>query len=207
MARVALKRLQLALYDLGFEPGPIDGVWGPKTRGACEDAGRFSGRLLVGRRGVELIREWEKLKLRAYKDVGEVWTIGWGNTRYEDGTPVKEGDEVSELEAELLFAHYVQGFGLVVDKVLGVEVEDNQFGALVSFAYNVGESAFSESTLLVRVNKDPLDEEIAGYSVGEDGIAEEDSCEFMRWVRVAGEVNKGLRRRRQAECDLYLKES
>ena len=111
------------------------------------------------------------LFLNFKRDIGGVWTIGYGNTRYEDGTPVKQGDTITQAGAESLFAYYVDlDFAPAVDRLVGngVTLKQVMFDALVSFTYNVGTAAFGDSTLLKKVKVDPNDPTIRD--------------EFMRWV-------------------------
>lgn len=105
------------------------------------------------------------------RDVVGIWTIGWGNTRYENGTAVKQGDVITQRQADDLFAYYVdEDFAPAVDSLVGNDVvlTQQQFEALVSLTYNIGTQAFSTSTLLKKVKVDPNDPTIRD--------------EFMRWV-------------------------
>jgi len=82
-------------------------------------------------------------------------------------------------------------FAIVVRGALTKEINENQFSALVCFAYNVGVGAFKKSTLLRKININPNDETIA--------------VEFAKWTKAGGKVLLGLVRRRKAEADLYFK--
>ncbi|WP_017732703.1 lysozyme [Nafulsella turpanensis] len=139
--------------------------------------------------GIELIKEHESLRLRAYLCPGEVWTIGYGNTYYRDGKQVRKGDVISRQEAEELFDYVVNEFATEVKELIQVPLTDNQFSALVSFSYNIGIGAFSNSTLLKKLN--------AGnnYAAGK---------EFRRWVYDKGEVLPGLVKRRKEEEALFF---
>jgi lysozyme len=143
-------------------------------------------------KGIDILHHFEGCRLKAYLCPAKVWTIGWGNTRYEDGTPVKEGDEITQQRADDLFLNIVNGFSDGVKKRLLQPIGENRFNALVSFAYNVGLGNFGSSTLLKKVNANPDDETIRN--------------EFMKWNRGGGVVLAGLTRRRKAEADLYFKE-
>ena len=135
-------------------------------------------------KGIALIKEFEGLRLKAYKCPGGVWTIGYGHT-----AGVKPGMVISEAQAEeyfkadlIAFEKYLNGLGLALDQ--------NQFDALISFIYNVGTGNFSSSTLLRKVKANPQDNSIMD--------------EFLRWVYSKGRVLPGLQRRRLAEMKLYF---
>lgn len=143
----------------------------------------------VNKAGRDLIKKFEGCKLRAYKCPAGLWTIGYGNTFYEDGTKVKEGDVITQQRAEQLFDIIVDDFAKKVDVLVKSNVSENNFSALVSFTFNVGLGNFQRSTLLRKVNANPKDATIP--------------AEFRKWVRANGEVLKGLVRRREAEAKLY----
>jgi lysozyme len=82
-------------------------------------------------------------------------------------------------------------FAIEVRKALTKQLNENQFSALVCFAYNVGIGNLKKSTLLRKANINPNDETIAG--------------EFAKWNKAGGKVLNGLTRRRLAEADLYFK--
>jgi lysozyme len=146
----------------------------------------------VGKEGLELIKSFEGLKLKAYLCSAKVETIGYGTTIYPDGDKVKLGDVVSKQEAELYFLNDLGKFEKgVMSLVKNVKLSVNQFSALVSFAYNLGLGALGKSTLLKKVLVNPNDPTI--------GI------EFLKWDKAAGKVISGLTRRRKAEWDLYNK--
>jgi lysozyme len=143
----------------------------------------------VNKAGRDLIKKFEGCKLKAYKCPAGLWTISWGLTFYPDGTKVKEGDVITQQQAEDYFNAIVDDFAKKVDVLIKSNVTDNNFSALVSFAYNVGMGNFQRSTLLRKVNANPKDKTIL--------------AEFKKWTRANGEVLKGLVRRRDAEAKLY----
>ena len=145
----------------------------------------------VNKFGIETMHHFEGCKLTAYQCPAKVWTIGWGNTYYPDKTPVKQGDVITQEQANALFETVMNNFALGVKKCLTKEVNENQFSALVCFAYNVGIGSLQKSTLLKKININPNDETIAG--------------EFGKWTKAGGKVLLGLVRRRKAESDLYFK--
>ena len=135
-------------------------------------------------KGISLIKEFEGLRLKAYKCPGGVWTIGYGHTvGVKPGMVISEAQAEEYLKADLVrFERYLNGLGLALNQ--------NQFDALVSFIYNVGTGNFSNSTLLRKVRANPQDNSIMD--------------EFLRWVYSKGRVLPGLQRRRLAEMKLYF---
>ena len=135
-------------------------------------------------KGIALIKEFEGLRLKAYKCPGGVWTIGYGHT-----AGVKPGMVISEAQAE----EYLTADLIASEKYLNnlrLAINQNQFDALISFIYNVGTGNFSRSTLLRKVRANPQDNSIMD--------------EFLRWVYSKGRVLPGLQRRRLAEMKLYF---
>ncbi|WP_259071210.1 lysozyme [Mucilaginibacter sp. X4EP1] len=105
-------------------------------------------------RGYAIIKNFEGLRLSAYRDVAGVWTIGYGSTRYHDGKPVKPGDQLSgEMQADAIFRNTMSPYEDAVNEAVKVPLTQNQFDALVSFTYNEGTGALQESTLLVKLNE------------------------------------------------------
>lgn len=139
----------------------------------------------------DLIKHFEGCRLKSYKCSAGKWTIGFGNTFYEDGTPVLAGHAITQEKADKLFDIIGEDFANKVTKVVTSLVTLNQFGALVSFAYNCGIANLQKSTLLKKVNANPNDLTIR--------------AEFMKWNKAAGKVLAGLTRRREAEANLYFK--
>jgi lysozyme len=137
-----------------------------------------------------LIRRFEGCKLTAYQCSAKVWTIGFGATRYEDGSAVKQGDVITQERADRLFVILLDQFAAQVRPLIKQPINNNQFGALLSFAYNAGVAALRRSTLLRLVNANPNDPLIRQ--------------EFAKWTRAGGKVLNGLVRRRAAEADLYF---
>lgn len=141
--------------------------------------------------GIALIKRFEGLELRAYPDPGtggKPWTIGIGTTIYPSGQAVKAGDVITEAQAEEYLRHDLARFEAAVNRLTGGVVTQGQFDALVSFAYNVGEAALKESTLL-RLHGEGNYDAAAG--------------QFARWNKAAGKVLTGLTRRRAAEAQTY----
>jgi lysozyme len=144
----------------------------------------------LNEKGKDLIKFYEGCKLVAYKCSANHDTIGFGNTFYEDGTKVKPGDKISQERANDLFNIIAKDFADKVAPLVKSPVTPNQFGALVSFAYNAGIGNLKSSTLLKKVNANPNDPSIA--------------LEFAKWVRANNKVLAGLEKRRAAESKLYF---
>jgi lysozyme len=141
--------------------------------------------------GVRLVQEFEGCKLEAYPDPGtggEPFTIGWGST----GPDIGPGTVWTQEEADARFLDDLTKFGDGVDRLVRVPLTDNQFAALVSFAYNVGLGALAGSTLLRKLNAGDY-----------EGAADQ----FPRWSKGGGRVLPGLVRRRAAERDLFLSDA
>lgn len=139
---------------------------------------------------LDLIKSFEGLYLKPYLDPVNIPTIGIGTIKYPDGTKVSMNDkEITEEQAMQYLQHELKEKEAGVEKLVKVQINDNQFGALVSFAYNLGVGALSTSTLLKKLNKGDV-----------SGAAEE----FLKWDHAGGKRLPGLTRRRQAERALFL---
>ena len=136
-------------------------------------------------RGLALIRQFEGLRLSAYRCAAGVLTIGWGTTK-----GVKMGQTITRDEADRLLMEDVQRFADHVKALVKVPLNQNQTDALVSFVYNVGPAAFGKSTMLKLINQ---------------GLLEDAANQFVRWNRAGDQVLAGLTRRRMAERDLFLR--
>ena len=139
--------------------------------------------LTIGEKGLELIKSFEGLRLRAYLCPAKVWTIGYGHTG-----DVRGGQVITQSQADDLLKQDLRRFEIAVRKLAKVPLTQNQFDALVSFAYNVGEAALSRSTLLRKLNAGDL----AGTKL-----------EFAKWNKGGGKVLAGLTRRRADEANLF----
>ena len=145
----------------------------------------------ISNKGLELIKEFEGFSANAYLCPAKIPTIGYGNTFWEDGRKVRIGEQISKSKAlELLEFVANKDFADKIFPFIEVSISQNQFDAMVSLAYNIGVGAFSNSTLLKRVNvKDFLG---AGN-------------EFLKWDKSNGKPLLGLTRRQQREKELFLK--
>jgi lysozyme len=145
----------------------------------------------LNKEGISLMHKFENCKLEAYLCPAKIPTIGWGNTYYEDGRKVKLGDKITQQRADELFLAVVEDFSKRIRTLLKKTLNENQFSALVCFTYNVGVASLTKSTLLRKVNIDPLDPTI--------------KAEFLRWVNKGSSFERGLTNRRKAEAELYFK--
>ena len=137
-----------------------------------------------------LIREFEGFVASAYLCPANVWTIGIGTTVYPNCAKVKKGDKCTQEQALEYLQHDLKSFEKTVDESVKVPLSQSQFDALVSLAYNIGSTAFKNSTLLKKLNAKDY-----------QGAADQ----FPRWNKGGGKVLKGLVRRRDAERSLFLK--
>jgi len=137
--------------------------------------------------GIDLIKHFEGLSLKAYKCPAGVWTIGYGTT----GVPeARLGVVISAARAEELLAIDVDKFSRQVWVLVSdVVINQHQMDALIAFAYNVGIGAFKTSTLLKKL----LQKDYTGVSK-----------EFLRWTKAKGKELPGLVKRRRAESLLFL---
>ena len=137
--------------------------------------------------GLALIKRWEGCKLEAYRDVGGVWTIGYGHTR-----TARQGLTITQEQAEGLLREDLRVYEAAVDDAVHVDLTENQFAALVSWTFNVGVGAMRRSALIRRLN------------AGEyDAVP----TELARWNKVKGAVVPGLSNRRAAEAGLWARGS
>ncbi len=145
-------------------------------------------------RGLALIRQFEGLRLEAYRDSAGVWTIGYGHTA-EAGPPLPaSGMCITRAEAEALLARDLGAYEAGVASALKRPPAQNQFDAMVSLCFNVGPGNFARSSVVRRFN--------AGDEAGA-GAAQA----FLAWNKARGKVLSGLGRRREAEKRLFLAEA
>jgi lysozyme len=203
--------IQSALKDRGFDPGEIDGKPGKNTTAAknawlasvnaasAASAPTATAARPVNSRGIELIKHFESClkplgggRFAAYPDPAHGWkvpTIGWGTIQYPNGETVRQGDIITQAQADEYLAWEMAEKGAAVARLVQVAINDDQFAALVSFAYNCGIGNLKSSTLLKRLN--------AG-----DAAAAAD--QFQLWNKAGGKVLAGLTRRRLSERNLFL---
>ena len=135
-------------------------------------------------KGIALIKEFEGLRLKAYKCPGGVWTIGYGHIAGVNPEMTITAEQAEKLLMEDL---------IVIENAVNTQnlsINQNQFDALVSLIYNIGIGNFQKSTLLRK----------ARINANDNSIMDE----FLRWVYSKGRVLPGLQRRRLREMKLYF---
>lgn len=116
----------------------------------------------LDKKGYKALHQREGLRLRPYLDTKGVPTIAMGNTYYLNGKKVRMEDRpLTLIEAETLGKITADDFAKKVDALVKSKLNQNQFNALVSIAYNIGINGFAGSTFLARINRDPNDHNIA----------------------------------------------
>jgi lysozyme len=134
-------------------------------------------------KGLELIKSFEALRLKAYRDGGGVWSLGYGHT-----DDVEPGDTCTAAQAfDWLKADANEAEICILTSVENV-LTQAQFDALVSLVFNIGCEEFENSTILRLIN--------AGNFTAAKG-------QFSRWNKDNGKIVAGLTRRRAAEAELF----
>lgn len=157
----------------------------------------------LGSAGRDLIHSFESLKLTAYKDPGSKnglpITNGWGTTVGEDGQPIKLGEVWTKEKADRLWLRDAAYIVRCVNILIGNSpTTQNQFDALVSFAYNVGPDMDNDGKAEGLGDSTLMKKHRAGDYAGA-------KAQFAAWNKNDGVVMKGLVRRRAAEAELYGK--
>jgi lysozyme len=137
----------------------------------------------ISQEGLSLIKKFEGCELEAYKCAAGVLTIGYGSTK-----DVKEGDTLTQEEADKLLLKDVEVFETAVNDAVEVSMSQSQFDALVSWTFNLGSGSLNSSTMLKKLNNQEYDEV---------------PSQIKRWNKAGGKVLQGLIRRREAEALLY----
>ena len=141
--------------------------------------------------GYLLITEFEGFSAKPYLCSAKIPTIGYGNTYYPDGKRVTMLDkEITRMQAFEMFKFIADKFASTVSKLVKTPLNQNQFNALVSLAYNIGTGNFASSTLLKKVNINHNDRSI--------------ELEFKKWNKVNKKEVAGLTRRRNYEANIYF---
>lgn len=148
--------------------------------------------------GINLIKQFESCELEAYPDpdTGNLpITIGWGSTRDFDGKPFKLGQKITQKYADELFAHQIKNEFIPALKKIPYwdQMNDNQRGALLSFAYNVGANFYGSPYFktITEVLKSSRWNEVPGA--------------LSLYCNPGSDVEVGLTRRRKVEGDLWRK--
>ena len=102
------------------------------------------------------------------------------------------GDTITKARANELLVYFANQFGNEINSAVGssTNLKQQQFDALVSFTYNLGPENLKKSTLLAKVKANPNDATIRD--------------EFMKWIKAGGKIQPDLKKRREAEADLYF---
>lgn len=143
----------------------------------------------MGSDGLDLVKSFEGLYLKAYKCPAGVWTIGYGHTGKVDGKAICSGMTITKAKATSLLQDDMKTFEKAVTDLVKVKLNQHQFDALVSFAFNCGAGNLKSSTLLKMVNS-------KNFTAAGD--------EFLKWNKAGGKVLAGLTRRRKEEKKLFL---
>ena len=143
----------------------------------------------TSKNGINLIKEFEGCRLKAYKCPAGIWTIGIGHTGLVNGKPITEGMTITELMAETLLAIDLQKFENAINTKVKKPLTQNEFDSLTSLVFNIGIGAFEKSSMLKLLNS------------GHIPLA---AGQFDRWIYAKGKVLNGLKKRRAAEKALFL---
>ena len=137
----------------------------------------------ISQEGLCLIKKFEGCELEAYKCAAGVWTIGYGSTK-----GVKEGDTITQEEADHLLLEEMEEYEGYINDLVEVDLNQNQFDALVSWVFNLGPANLKASTMLKVLNNKEY---------------EEVPAQMQRWNKAGGKVLEGLVRRRNAKSLLF----
>jgi lysozyme len=142
----------------------------------------------ISDRGLTFIASHEGWEPKIYLDAAGLPTIGYGHL-LKAGEEARFKNGITKEEGKALLKEDVKEAEDAVKRLSGVALTQNQFDALVSFVFNVGQGRYRDSTLRKKVNAGDM-----------KGAADE----FLRWIRAGGKVLTGLQRRRAAERKMFL---
>lgn len=195
-----VKRVQSRLVEFGLYRGKIDGDQGPLTNaalmayaqqtmfGKTSEPAKPSG-MTVSLAGRLAISNREGVRLKAYQDSVNIWTIGVGHTSAAGPPRVMPDLTITSAECDEILTRDLAKFEAAVLDAVKVPLAQHEFDALVSLAFNIGGGAFAKSTLVKRLN--------AG---DRQGAADA----FLMWDKAGGKTLKGLTTRRKAERLQFL---
>lgn len=146
----------------------------------------------TSRAGIDLIKKWEGCRLKAYRDAVGVLTIGYGHTSAAGKPTVETGMTITQQEADDMLVRDLVKYEAAVGKAFTRSPTQAQFDAAVSLCFNIGEGAFSKSTVVRRFNAG----DVAGAADA-----------FLMWNKAGGKVLKGLEARRADERKMFLSAS
>ena len=141
-------------------------------------------KMTTSRKGLQLIKDFEGLRLGSYKCPAGVWTIGYGHTK-----GVKQGQVIDQMRADDMLIEDIAPIERLLNSI-GINFRQEQFDALVSWIFNLGQGSFKNSTILKRIMDNADDTEIAD--------------QIIRWVYASGKILTGLKKRRIAEANMFL---
>ena len=139
----------------------------------------------ISQNGINLLKQFEGLRLTSYPDQGGLYTVGYGHVGNVGPGMTITPEQAEEFLREDL-THTENGINCMVN----VPLTQNQFDALCSFVFNIGRGNFKDSTCLAKLNQ---------------GLSQEAATWMLPWHRIHGIENEGLLKRREAERDLFLK--
>jgi len=135
---------------------------------------------------IEFIKQWEGVSLKAYRDSGGIWTIGYGHT-----SRVKQEDSITQLQADEFLKQDLFQASRAIVRLTNLYLNDFQYTALLSLVFNIGIGAYQRSTLRQVINRGELSR-VSG--------------EFIKWSKDhMGRTQKGLLKRRKAEARWFMK--
>jgi lysozyme len=144
------------------------------------------------KQGLDLIKEFEGFRAKAYRCPASVWTIGYGHTSMAGKPDVKPGMVISKAEGDRILMNDLRVYEAGVRSAIKVNLTPNQYSACVSLCYNIGVGAFRRSSVARFCNR-------SQWKNAADA--------FALWNKAGGRVLPGLVRRRAAEAALFLKSS
>lgn len=145
-------------------------------------------KMKISKEGLNLIKKWEGFQEKAYLCQANVWSIGYGTTKYANGKAVKQGDTINHEEALTLFEKQVNEHSSTIQMYVKVPLTQSQFDALASFQYNLGKHILRDSKLLEYLNNKEWDK----------------ACnQMLLYNKANGKVSTGLVNRRKEEVSLF----
>lgn len=139
----------------------------------------------ISTNGIEMIKKWEGVRLKAYRDPVGIWTIGYGHT-----FGVKQGDVCSQWQAEKWLKEEAKSHMKIAEKLITVKITQHMYDALASFHYNLGVNILTNSNLLRLINAKKW---------------KEASEKMKEYNKAGGKVLQGLVNRRNDEAKLFMK--
>jgi lysozyme len=140
--------------------------------------------------GLELLKEFEGCRLRAYRDGGGVWTVGYGLTTAAGIIEVGPDTRITQAQADEFFLKALVKYERAVLRAIKKPLNQNEFDAMVSLCYNIGETGFAKSSVVRYFN---------------EGNKPKAARSFALWCKDNGKVIPGLVRRREREMALFKK--